>query len=152
MEHDTPGQEYLVDPALTNILGTNTVPSQNDFIGFANYGCTVDTDSSGNTHLYPYCAGISSAYPIMLFQKTSDFSTFTLDRSLFSFNENSDLSTGYGSLRQYNAKIDFRKLDTKLQTTFFRFFQKFVDKNLDPTTLDNDDKYALLFSKSLLSN
>jgi hypothetical protein len=141
-----------VEPALTNIFGANATPHQNDFIGFANYGCAVDTDTDGNTHLYPYCAGISSAYPIMLFQNTSDFSTFTLDKNLFNFSENSDLGTGYGSLRQYNCTIDFRKLDTKLQTTFFRFFQKFVDKKTDPTNLDNDDKYALQFSRSLLAN
>jgi hypothetical protein len=89
----------------------------------------------------------------MLFQNfNSSTSSFTLDRSLFNFTNDDALSSGYGSTRQYNCKIDFRKLDTKLQNTFFRFFQKFANANFDPTNLNDNDKYAVQFSRSLLAN
>jgi hypothetical protein len=107
---------------------------------------------SGDTHLYPYCTGITSLYPTFIFSTQDGAGNPVLDSSLLSFNKNADLvdEDGYGSEYKNYCTLDASKLDKKMNE-IFNFFQKYVGADSKPST-DPQSVYDYQFIQYLFSN
>ncbi|GMO16767.1 MAG: hypothetical protein Ta2E_08090 [Mycoplasmoidaceae bacterium] len=144
---------YYLDPVTLSLFGNPSSPtlSQNDFITFGTYSCSVDNISiPGATILQPYSLGTTYAFPVWLLQKYDENNNIAFDYDMLSFYTDANAPTsGYGSRYKYYATINPEALNQKFNNTILNFFTTGIGQNEQPKT---QNKYSMDFAKYMLSD
>jgi hypothetical protein len=132
------------DPLISKIF-TN----KGNFIAFAYYSVIVDTDTSGNTHLFPYCWNVSGVTPLWTLFEIQQDGTITLDTKLFK-EKNIPGKTAEDKLK-YLDPIECAK---KTHDKIINFYSSYIPYNNEPfpSNISKKDLIEKVYSLSAFSS